>query len=227
MELYDLLKRAKNNDQDATYEIIKDFDGTLKKLSNSLHYEEAQTDLIIELLKLIKNIDIEKFEDSSHEQIAKYIHMHLRKRTLDLHKKNDNKFKDFLDINNEILPDESLADIESTVLTSMLIKSLVKQQRAIITMKFIYGFSEKDIAQILGISRQAVNRVKNRALNNLRKIFIGEGGEAIGRTDHRVSLKSRNMDSVNSSPYILYSQKPRETGSSPRRKRNQVPKYYI
>lgn len=227
MELYDLLKRAKNNDQDATYEIIKDFDGTLKKLSNSLYHEEAQTDLIIELLKLIKHIDIEKFKDSNNKQIAKYIHMHLRTKALNLLKKYRNKCKDYMEINHEIVADENIADIESVVLTSILINSLVKQQREIITMKFVYGFSEKDIAQVLGISRQAVNRVKNRALNNLRKIFIGEGGEAIGRTDHRVSLKSRYMDSANSSPYILYSQKPRETGSSPRRKRNQVSKYYI
>jgi hypothetical protein len=84
MDLYNLLKRAKNNDKDATYEIIKDLDGTLKKLSKSLHYEEAETDLIIELLKLIQSIDIRKFKDSSHKQIAKYIHVCLRKRFLNL-----------------------------------------------------------------------------------------------------------------------------------------------
>ncbi|MBU5675773.1 helix-turn-helix domain-containing protein [Alkaliphilus sp. MSJ-5] len=89
MELYHLLIRAKNNDEDAIYEIIKDFDATIKKLSNSLYYEEAETDLIIELLKFIRNIDMKKFKNSTHKQIAKYIHMHLRKRTLDLLKKKE------------------------------------------------------------------------------------------------------------------------------------------
>ncbi|TCO70636.1 RNA polymerase sigma factor [Marinisporobacter balticus] len=203
MELYDLFKRAKNNDKNATYKIIKDFSATLKKLSNSLHYEEAETDLIIELLKLIKNINIEKFKDSHHKQIAKYIHMHLRKRTLDLLKKNENKINEYIEINHDLLADESIADTENTVLTFILIKSLVRQQRDIITMEFIHGFSEKDIAQILKISRQAVNRAKNRALNNLRKIFIGGDGEWIGRKDHRVSRQSRYKDSTNSSSYIL------------------------
>lgn len=177
MNLYDLLKRAKENDKDATYEIIKDFDGTLKKLSNSLHYEEAETDLIIELLKLIQSIDIKKFKDSSHKQIARYIHIHLKKRVLNLFANKKKWLYDFVEINYDILEDTSITDIESTVLTSILIESLVKHQQDIIVMEFIYDFPEKKIAKILGITRQAVNRTKNRALKNLKKILI-EDGEA-------------------------------------------------
>ena len=62
MELYDLLVRAKNHDEDATYEIISDFKPTLKKLSNSLYYEEAETDLTIELLNFIRKGDIKKLK---------------------------------------------------------------------------------------------------------------------------------------------------------------------
>jgi len=227
MELYDLLERAKNNDKDASYEIIKDFGGTLKKLSNSLHYEEAETDLIIELLKLIQSIDIRKFRDSSHKQIAKYIHMHLKKRALNLLRNKEKRIGDFVEIDYDILADTNTADIESTVLTSILIESLVKQQQDVIIMKFIHGFSEKDIAKILGISRQAVNRTKNRALENLRKLLIEDGGEVIGGKNNRNSCKGRRMDSTNCSSYILYSKKSREKGSSTGRKRNEVSKYYI
>ena len=179
MELYDLLNRARNNDKDALYEIIKDFEGTLKKLSNNLYYEEAETDLIIELLSLIRNIDIRKFKDSSHRQIAKYIHIHLRKRALNL-LRNRKRELSFMEINYDILVDTSKANVEDTVLISILIKSLPKKQRDIIIMKYIYELSEIDIAKILGISRQAVNRLKNRALNNLRKFFLEEGGHSIG-----------------------------------------------
>lgn len=185
MGLYDLLERAKNNDEDATYEIIKDFDATLKKLSKSMYYEEAETDLIIELLELIKNIDIRKFRDSSHKQIAKYIHMHLQKRTLNLLRNRKKELGDFVEIDYDILADASTADIESTALTSILIESLAKGQQDIIVMKFIHGLSDKDIAKILGISRQAVNRTKNRALENLRKILIEDRGEAIGGKNNR------------------------------------------
>lgn len=39
----------------------------------------------------------------------------------------------------------------------------------IIKKKFIEGFSDKEIGLLLGVSKQAVNRAKNRGLNNLRK----------------------------------------------------------
>lgn len=176
MELYDLLNRAKNNDKDALYEIIKDFEGTIKKLSNNLYYDEAETDLIIELMSLIKNIDIRKFRDSSHKQIAKYIHIHLKKRALNLLRNRKKELNYFIEINYDILSDTSESNIEDTVLISILIKSFPKKQQDIIIMKFIYGLSETDIAKILGISRQAVNKLKNRALNNLRKFFLEERG---------------------------------------------------
>ena len=79
-----------------------------------------------------------------------------------------------MEINHEILADDSVSSIETRVLISVLIKSLAKLQQNVINMKFIQGFSEKYISKVLGISRQAVNRTKNRALNNLRKLFLGE-----------------------------------------------------
>ncbi|WP_326828376.1 sigma-70 family RNA polymerase sigma factor [Tissierella pigra] len=134
---------------------------------------------MIELLSLIRNIDIRKFKDSSHRQIAKYIHIHLRKRALNL-LRNRKRELSFMEINYYILADTSKANVEDTVLISILIKSLPKKQRDIIIMKYIYELSDMDIAKILGISRQAVNRLKNRALNNLRKFFLEEGGHSIG-----------------------------------------------
>lgn len=217
MELYDLLVRAKKNDKDAMYEIIEDFSLTLKKLSKGLHYEEAETDLIIELIELIQNINLEKFLNSNNKQIAKYIH--LRKRSINLFKKHKKPFDTSLEINHEILQDDSLEYVENTVVTSMIIESLVKKQKDIITMEFVHGYSEKDISKILGISRQAVNRTKNRALNNLRKIVIKNGGDSVGRKSDRVSFKSGDMDSSYGSTNILYFEKPRKKGFTARRER--------
>lgn len=127
MELYDLLKKAKGNDRDAVYEIIKDFDSALKKLSRCLHHEEAETDLIIELLKRIKTIDMKRFEHLTHKQIAKYIHKHLKKRALDLLRKYKQRFKEYGKINCDLIPYETIGNAENRILLSILIQSLVKQ----------------------------------------------------------------------------------------------------
>jgi hypothetical protein len=44
-------------------------------------------------------------------------------------------------------------------------------QRVVLKKKVIQGFSDKEISQLLDVSRQVVNRVKNRGLMNLRKIL--------------------------------------------------------
>ncbi|MCT4508248.1 MAG: hypothetical protein N4A48_05705 [Tepidibacter sp.] len=74
-------------------------------------------------------------------------------------------------------------------------------------MAFIHGFSEKDIAERLGISRQAVNRTKNRALNNLRKKYIEDREHLTGRKNNRNSLKSRNMSVTSNISDPIYFQK--------------------
>lgn len=76
-----------------------------------------------------------------------------------------------MELNHEILADKTMENVEDIVLTSILIDSLTKQQKYVIAMKFIYGLSENEIAEILKISRQAVNRTKNRALQKLKTIW--------------------------------------------------------
>ena len=59
------------------------------------------------------------------------------------------------------------------------LNDLSEKQRFVIIQKYIIGFSDVEIAERMNISRQAVNRLINRALENLRnnsKVKIYEGG---------------------------------------------------
>ncbi|MGE5632228.1 MAG: sigma factor-like helix-turn-helix DNA-binding protein [Caulobacteraceae bacterium] len=49
-----------------------------------------------------------------------------------------------------------------------MLKSLSSLQKEIIRKRFLQGYSDSEIAQIFHISRQAVNRTKNRALLKLK-----------------------------------------------------------
>ena len=55
-----------------------------------------------------------------------------------------------------------------------LTEHLSEIQRQVISLKYWYGYSEVDIAQMLHITRQAVNRTKNRAINELRKLYFSK-----------------------------------------------------
>ncbi len=49
-----------------------------------------------------------------------------------------------------------------------VLSRLTKLQREVIFLKFSYGYTDLEIGEAMSISRQAVNRIKNRALAYLK-----------------------------------------------------------
>ncbi|HAQ41984.1 MAG TPA: hypothetical protein DCM73_14895 [Clostridiales bacterium] len=48
---------------------------------------------------------------------------------------------------------------------------LTELQKKIIVYRYIYGYSSQEIAQKLKVSRQAVNRTKNRAIKVIKTVY--------------------------------------------------------
>jgi RNA polymerase sigma-70 factor (ECF subfamily) len=78
---------------------------------------------------------------------------------------------------NDSIPDES-QNVEEKVLKDLESKNLLKaieqlseEQREVITMKFIEGFSNKEIGKVLNKGDDAVRALKFRALKKLRKLL--------------------------------------------------------
>jgi len=63
-------------------------------------------------------------------------------------------------------------EVEGSVLVRDVLSLLTQQQRAVITATILEGTTEGETAMKLGISQQAVNKVKERALGRLRKRLI-------------------------------------------------------
>lgn len=87
-------------------------------------------------------------------------------------------------INYDLLCNDSYVDFDRNIFISELLDSLPINQRKVIILKYIYEFSDTDIAKQLGVSRQAINSTKNRALKNLRNIAYADGGEVVGRKNN-------------------------------------------
>ncbi|MDU1350903.1 RNA polymerase sigma factor [uncultured Clostridium sp.] len=60
-------------------------------------------------------------------------------------------------------------DLYNYVFVKDLLNQVTELQRTILVLKFIKNYSETEIANILNISRQSVNKAKNRALLALKK----------------------------------------------------------
>lgn len=184
MNLYQAISASQLGDKKATSDLYLDFSDTIKKLSRNIDYEESETDLIISFLELIKEMDIDSFRNKDNRQLAKFIHIHLKNRAVDIFRKYVVKKKMTVSINYDLLCNDSYVDFDRNIFISELLDGLPINQRKVIILKYIYEFSDTDIAKQLGVSRQAINSTKNRALKNLRNIAYADGGEVVGRKNN-------------------------------------------
>ncbi len=60
-------------------------------------------------------------------------------------------------------------DLHNSIFIKDLLSQVTELQKNILILKFIQNYSETEISNILDVSRQSVNRAKNRALVTLRK----------------------------------------------------------
>jgi RNA polymerase sigma-70 factor (ECF subfamily) len=75
-------------------------------------------------------------------------------------------------------PEESAAEeeaLESIGRTSMLelIENLSKEQQQVLTLKFVFNFSNSDAATILGKTEGAIKSLQHRALASLQRQLAG------------------------------------------------------
>lgn len=167
--LFEQIKDAKSGDDKAFIAVIEKFRPTIKKFSRQLDYEEAETDLIIELIQIIKGTVFNNLKKKYDGAIINYIYHAMENRKINLFKKYVEGKETEVELNLDILADQSCYEIEDVLLIKKALNDLPILQKRILKEKLIYGYADIEIAKKYQISRQAVNKTKNRALKNLKK----------------------------------------------------------
>ncbi len=160
MELSKILGEAKKKNQVCILEMIKTFKPLINKYGRKLDYD-GDSEITIFILKIIYQMPC--FD--SDDKIVSYINrsvknycFHLLKSIKTEYPAEDELFENISFENNKYHDVEMFS----------LIKCLPDFQRKVIIWVYYIGYSEVYIAEKLGISRQAVNNAKKRALNKLR-----------------------------------------------------------
>ncbi len=137
-----------------------------------LYYDDAKSDLTLFFIELLYNIDLSRFESDESYSIRNYIAVSIKNQYISLSVRNQhyNKLSNCLYDNF----DGYLPNFEDRFSLRESLKHLSYKQKMIIIYRYIYGYSECEIGEILGITRQAVNRIKNRALIILRESLTEE-----------------------------------------------------
>ena len=123
--------------------------------------------LLQSTIEKLYTLDTENLSRYSDSQLIMFYKTLFRNKAIDINRQRkkilectENFEQDTIEIGYEDNPSFIFYD---------LIKDLSPKQQDVIKLKFMIGLSDVEIGQVMGITRQAVNRLYNRAILALRK----------------------------------------------------------
>lgn len=167
--LYVLVSNAQNKDKNSLVEILNKFHPLIKKYTRKLNYDDAESELTIALIETILYMPIfNKSYLKKDEAIIGYVIKSIRNKYIYLSEKNTKILRTQTELDLDICSDKYYIESDDLILIRSLLSKLSELQKRIIIQKYFYKCSDVEIAKNINVSRQAVNRIKNRALKNMR-----------------------------------------------------------
>ena len=161
-----LIKKFKSGETEVFSLIYNEFEKLIGLYASRIKYEDALSELTLFLIELLFSIDLSKFDDGTEFWIKRYIAVSIKNRYIALSRKI-NKYQCF----NMSVYDNSgsyLKSLDEKIILSDGFDRLSLKQKQVLIYMYIYGYSICEISGMLGISRQAVNDIKNRGLIKLK-----------------------------------------------------------
>ena len=160
----------------------KSYSIALRYVRNHHDAEEIVQDTFLKIYKVI-----EKVHNLPREKIAPFIVICTKRTVIDFFRKKKKQVK-IIDIiydddgeENEYeaaddspLPDEIIINKDRAMNIGRCIDSLSEKQRHIILLRYYYGLSEKEIADLMSMSESAVSSCVDRAKKSLREKIGGD-----------------------------------------------------
>ncbi len=155
------INASKEGNKESIMEIITQFKPLINKYKRKLRYEDAEQDLIEHLIITIYKMPIR--EDRLN---IGYIARSIKNKYIQLSKKQREYRREILDcyIDNWYTVVENDYSLE----INEALSNLPQKQREIILFRYYYGYSDAEISDILGISRQMINKHRKNSLTFLR-----------------------------------------------------------
>ena len=167
--LKSLIEKFREQDMSVFAIIYDEFKRLIYLYSGRLGDDDSVQELTVFLIELLYSVNLNSFKSDNSDGLKRYIAVSLKNKYISLSR----KIQQLSTMNTELYENIAFTDIktdESITLFSAL-EDLTARQRAIIIYKYVYCYSDAEICKLLGISRQAVNRLKNRAFITLRQFY--------------------------------------------------------
>lgn len=168
--LITLIKKLRKHETAAFSQIFSEFEKLIGYYAFRLGGEDAFQELSVFLLELLYKINFSPFEKDVDDSLKRYIAVCIRNKYI-AYSKESRKDRNTLSVFFYNCPQSEFEFMDNQALKEA-ISLLSKRQRDIVIYKYIYDYSDVEISDFLGISRQAVNRLKNRAMEKLREYYV-------------------------------------------------------
>lgn len=154
-------------------EILKMFEPLLKNCFWQLKYDEdLKQEIIYKMIKLIKiEIVFEKLRIVDDRVLVTYIGKAVRNYCIYLSKmRKSNIYYEFSEeIMSDIAGDRNIND--DFIITDLLKSILTEKELLCFNLTEILGYTSEEAAKFLGITKQACNQSKLRAIKKLRNYY--------------------------------------------------------
>ncbi len=171
-KLIDMIKLARNGDDEAMLAIIEKFNNLINKYVRMMNYnEDCRSELVLKLILIVKNeIDFDKLRSDEDGALVNYISYAMRNHYIAISKANchirDNETAYDQDNFVDLLGDkpQETEDIEDWELMQTMCSVLTEREYMCVQLTVFEGWTSEMVAKKLSISKQAVNQCKLRGI---------------------------------------------------------------
>ncbi len=176
--LIDLFRASQDNNQEAMLALLQRFHPLLKKYGRKLRYEDAEEDLVVDFIELVKKLNLSLINDSSDGAIINYISKSVYrlflKRLYTIMKKEP-QYVYIEDMSPSQQNDFSMHTAvwnEETISQDFPQGLLSPKELYVLFAIYERGESAASIARKLKVTRQNINQIKKNAERKLKKKFL-------------------------------------------------------
>ncbi|MFZ2540065.1 MAG: sigma-70 family RNA polymerase sigma factor [Oscillospiraceae bacterium] len=171
-DLYKSIQCAQQGNKNDMLELITEFRPLISKHSLCLKGNDAKSEVTLAFIEIIHKINLSGFNrDNKNYALIYYIKKSIQNASYSLSHKNhliQNMNVEFDDRIKVPFVNES---INLQVEFKDMFTALTPLQKNVIVYKYYYGYSDAEIGNQMSVSRQAVNRIKIRALTELKNMM--------------------------------------------------------
>lgn len=171
--LYDYLYKSQKGDDASTIKLLDKLSPMLTAGSRYLGYEDAYNDLVAYLLAEIKRLDLHNLRNTTDAGIITYFRQVIHHGIIHLaikHRRNDN-VSYFSELSDGAISSIEVKTASRSVYNNLTLVDVSNflsfKELRVIYLIYFKCLSVSQVAKVLGVSRQAVNKIKLSALKKL------------------------------------------------------------